>query len=95
MKKLKLDLAELSVESFTTSSSASGQGTVEGHSTFGGDSCDAQYTCGPQTCGPAYCGLDTFNPDCSGPTTGSLAGDSCDYVCQTIWTDSPHECPCY
>lgn len=95
MKKIKLDLAELSVESFTVFSSAPGGGTVNGHNnTYAGASCDPQVaSCGPQTCGDFYCAIDTLNPDCSGTTTGTVGADSCD-ECLTIWTDSPRECPC-
>lgn len=94
MKKIRLDLSKLAVESFTASSFLAGQGTVKGHATFGGYSCDAQEnTCGPQTCGDFYCAIDTENPDCSGTTTGTLRADSCD-ECLTVWTNSPRECPC-
>ena len=96
MKKIRLDPAALSVDSFTVPTTVSGRGTIRGRSnTFAGDSCDPQIgTCGPQTCGPAYCALDTFNPDCSGGTSGSIAGDSCD-ECLTVWTVSPQDCPCH
>jgi hypothetical protein len=94
MKKIRLDLSKLTVESFTASSSVPGRGTVEAHATFGGDSCDPQVnSCGPQTCGDFYCAIDTLNPDCSGTTGGTVHADSCD-ECLTIWTDSPRQCPC-
>jgi hypothetical protein len=94
MKKLRLDLAKLSVESFALSAPAPARGTVKGHGTFAGDTCGPEATCGPQTCGPAYCVLDTDNPQCSGGTGGSVMGDSCD-ECLSVYTDSPQQCPCF
>lgn len=92
MKKIRLDLAKLSVESFSVSSSVPGRGTVKGHLTEGGGTCDAQASCGPQTC-VYYCVIATENPLCSGATTGSVAADSCD-ECLSVWTYSPLQCPC-
>jgi len=96
MKKIRLDLATLSVESFTVPSSVPGRGTVKGYNTFAGYSCDPMVaSCGPQTCGDFHCAIATDNPDCSGATTGTLHADSCD-ECVTIDTFDTgfKDCPC-
>lgn len=92
MKKLKLQVEDLTVESFTTSDAAGLRGTVEAHNTFRGNTCQAVNTCGPQTCLPAYCVIETGDPfACSGgcdtpacppgsancPTAGELSCAGC------------------
>jgi len=72
MKKLKLQLDELAVESFTTLETASQRGTVEAHNTFRGNTCGPENTCGPQTCPPAYCVIETEFP-CGGDTLNCSA----------------------
>lgn len=62
MKKLKLQMEDLAVESFTTSARGELRGTVEAHNTYRGNTCGAEYTCGPQTCLPAYCVIETGDP---------------------------------
>jgi hypothetical protein len=87
MKKLKLDLDEMTVESFSTTPESGGKGTVQGYITNWSE------------CGGAYCSLGgcdtTFNPYCDtaavtceyGPTMNPLdvecidatmAGYTCD-----------------
>jgi hypothetical protein len=66
MKKLKLELDALNVESFVTHARVAHQGTVEAHATFRGNTCGAENTCGPQTCPPLYCAIETDNP-CTTP----------------------------
>lgn len=72
MKKLKLDLTELAVESFATASQDAPDGTVRAHDGSGADvSCD-ETTCGDSiayTCPPVggYClPQSTFAPSCGG-----------------------------
>ena len=74
MRKLKLDLEELAVESFPTDTVAQERGTVQGHGqTDGGttcwatcigdtcwDSCGAD--CGSYYCTPYSCGLTCYDP---------------------------------
>jgi hypothetical protein len=73
MKKLKLDTDALAVESFPTAQAGPPLGTVHGHGTLGGSTCDAANTCGPQTCGDFYCVIDTQAP-CGGGGTGGTGG---------------------
>jgi hypothetical protein len=70
MKKLKLQMEDLAVESFATASAAGPRGTVEAHNTFRGSTCGAENTCGPQTCPPMYCVIETAFP-CGGGTAGT------------------------
>jgi hypothetical protein len=84
MKKLKLQIEDLSVESFTTSDAAGPRGTVEAHNTYKGNTCQAVNTCGPQTCLPAYCVIETADPfACSGgcDTTACPPGSN---TCPTL-----------
>lgn len=82
MKKLKLQMEALAVESFTTSQAGPPRGTVEAHNTFRGNTCGAENSCGPQTCPPLYCSFgtdpmacgDTLNcPTPACPQTGACA----------------------
>jgi hypothetical protein len=74
MKKLKLQLDDLAVDSFTTSQAAGPRGTVEAHNTFRGNTCQAVNTCGPQTCLPAWCVIETADPiACGSAGCGSTA----------------------
>jgi hypothetical protein len=73
MKKLRLELEQLSVESFATAAAGIPQGTVEGYGTFRGNTCQAVNTCGPQTCGQLYCVIDTADPCGGGGTIGCPA----------------------
>lgn len=78
MKKLKLAMEELAVESFATSAESRGRGTVEAHNTFRGNTCGAENTCGPETCPPMYCVIGTDPINCGGtigcPTPGCPPG---------------------
>ncbi|HEX6749778.1 MAG TPA: hypothetical protein VF092_20975 [Longimicrobium sp.] len=70
MRKLKLDVGELAVESFTTAARLPETGTVRGYGTFRGSTCGPENTCGPQTCGQLICVFETGDPmDC--PATGT------------------------
>ena len=71
MKKLRLEIEELAVESFATAEREMRTGTVRAYITEFGGTCDPGVTCGPETCGGAYCILDTQNANlCGGPGTG-------------------------
>ena len=76
IKKLKLHLDDLAVDSFTTSHAAGQRGTVEAHNdTWFGRTCGAENTCGPQTCGELYCVIGTDPVNCAG--TGGLSCAGC------------------
>lgn len=80
MRKLRMDVEELAVESFDTASSESGEGTVFGHSYSGtrwAETCDENYTCAQRwTCGGgASCGYTCNNDDTCG------GEHSCDINC--------------
>jgi hypothetical protein len=83
MRKLKLELEELAVESFVTSSPPRPEGTVEAYGTFRGSTCDAVNTCGPHTCGDLYCVLETDSPDCGGGGTLNCGTANCTVGCAT------------
>lgn len=70
MRKLKLAMEDLAVESFTTSRAAGPRGTVEAHGTQLGQTCGPEATCGPQTCGQFVCVLETGDPFGCGNTAG-------------------------
>lgn len=107
MKKVKLNLDDLRVESFaTTPPASSGRGTVFGQATEP-QTCGAGATC-YQTC--TEVGVTCVNP-CTGNTCGASCGgtcfeDTCDtcpqVTCPTCGlfcgtagvTDCPHETPC-
>lgn len=75
MKKLRLDLDNLQVESFDTSARADGMGTVHGHFTLNMPRCDIDPAPGP----PLH---KTIGPGCTppGPTDQPTCGlDSCAY----------------
>lgn len=102
MKKLKLHLEELVVDSFAIDAEGSGRGTVQAHNTCADTcvelDCSGQCTgsCGTDP-GSAYCGTGTV----CGPTE-SHADFSCStggYGCQTMyeWTGCDWSCcfgPC-
>jgi hypothetical protein len=78
MKKLKLEVEELAVESFATDGGAAMSGTVEAYGTFGGNTCGPENSCGPQTCPPAMCVIDTDYPGCNGGgSVGCGTGTGC------------------
>lgn len=72
MRKLRLEIDELAVESFATVSGLGQAGTVDAFGTQFGNTCGAVRTCGPQTCGQLVCVLDTDG--CGGGTVGCTAG---------------------
>lgn len=85
MNKLKLDLDQLTVESFDTNASGiTRRGTVRGHS----DSCfltDCQFTCA-DTCNT--CGASCGGGCGSGYSCGGTCGGTCvDPSCNTCFTN--------
>ncbi|HEX6911890.1 MAG TPA: hypothetical protein VF142_15915 [Longimicrobium sp.] len=74
MKKLKLEMEDLAVESFTTSPVGGPRGTVEAHGTWIDHTCGAENTCGPQTCGEMYCVIGTDPIECGATGAASCAG---------------------
>ena len=79
MRKLKLQMDQLAVESFPTSEALVPRGTVEAHGTFIDNTCGAERTCGPQTCGDLICVIGTDPIDCP-VVSGGL---TCDQTCTT------------
>ncbi len=74
MKKLRLELDNLQVESFATDRGEGDRGTVEGHistrCTGGGMTCDAGNTCGDNaTCGQNATCYVSCNGSCPNPCT--------------------------
>ena len=87
MKKLRLEIEQLAVESFATAAATAPRGTVQAHGTQFDNTCGPENTCGPQTCLDAYCvRTETFDPclsagcpPCSGGggPTGQLSCVGC------------------
>ena len=89
MKKLSLQLDDLTVESFHVQDAPRERGTVMGHDTvrctntcdtLNNYTCDGQATCGGQTCGNLY--------TCQGDGCGGTGADQCpqteDASCQQV-----------
>jgi hypothetical protein len=77
MRKLKLEVQNLEIESFDTAPAASGNGTVEAYATagFGTDPC---YTCGDTTCiGTHLADVCTYGITCNCQTRPRLTEESC------------------
>jgi hypothetical protein len=74
MKKLRLVVEELAVESFATADRTAPQGTVRAHATEMGASCEFEPSCGPETCGNAYCIRQTDNVNLCGGGSGACGG---------------------
>lgn len=72
MKKLRLQIEQLAVESFVTAQAAGPRGTVRAHATEFGDTCDPAPSCGPETCGNADCIRQTDNLNLCGGGGGSV-----------------------
>jgi hypothetical protein len=72
MKKLNLDLAELSVESFETLAPEEPRGTVHAHASWHYQGCTPYEPCNPVS-GPDY----TVDYSCDDPT----CYNTCDYSC--------------
>ena len=76
MKKLKLQVEDLAVESFTTAAAPEPRGTVRAHATEFGQTCDPAPSCGPETCGGAFCIRHTDNIDICGGSVGCPPGSA-------------------
>jgi hypothetical protein len=91
MRKLNLNVQELSVESFETSRMAPEKGTVFGHATDAAGTCAGHYTCDgtcDQTCGVvASCEL--YNSYCG---TYVEVGCPNSYWMCTVGTDANGPC---
>lgn len=78
MKKLRLQLENLQIESFATGNGEADRGTVEGHvstlCTGGGRTCDAGNTCGANdTCGDNGTCYISCNGSCPAPCTNEFS----------------------
>ena len=97
MKKMKLDLDELTVDSFDTSSAGPRAGTVFGEQC----TCYTNCTCpGCPTCAQSCNGTcgDSCNGTCGDSCYGTCAGQySCDYTCDSCYytqcANSCYGCP--
>jgi len=79
MKKLKLNVDAVVVESFPTAGNAStGTGTVWGNN-LSNERCNSQWSCLPDTCIGVSCG----ESNCCGDTIGMgyTCPQTCDYGC--------------
>jgi len=77
MRKLKLDVQNLEIESFDTAPAPTEKGTVEAYATgfLGTDPC---YTCGDTTCIGTHNGdVCTYNLTCRCQAFPQITGDSC------------------
>ena len=76
MKKLRLEIDALAVESFATDETLEAAGTVRGHgpndTAPANYTCGAEGSCGPYTCGDLRCVIETDNYHC-GIGTGTAA----------------------
>lgn len=85
MKKLKLQIDELAIESFETAAVTANEGTVVGHATQGRNyTCDpAVGTCFGYTCYET-CGMETKGDTClytCDPAVGTCFGYTCAGAC--------------
>lgn len=93
MKKLKLAMEDLAVESFATSQGDGPRGTVEAHGTQLGQTCEAMRTCGPQTCGAFICVIETGDPlGCGGGGTLGCPTPACPPATSTCPTGGGFTC---
>jgi hypothetical protein len=75
MRKLKLEVDALAVETFETLSAMGEPGTVRAHGPSdtcpANNTCGANVTCGPQTCGIRACVIETDAYGCDGGTASA------------------------
>ena len=87
MKKLKLNLDDLKVESFLTSSKTNGKGTIHGNVTGGHEDCHTEF--GYPTCDEAW----TCARTCEGTCEGNTCTPTCPNTCEGYTCDNPFICP--
>jgi hypothetical protein len=92
MRKMRLDVESLAVESFAPAEQAPGRGTVRGHVSLYWEDCDVSDTCpGNYPCDPTQqscagtCGT-TCAPGCGG---GGGGGGSLPMPCSSTCYDQP------
>ncbi|HYR09771.1 MAG TPA: hypothetical protein VEQ60_18490 [Longimicrobium sp.] len=102
MKKMKLELEQLAVDSFDTSAAPERRGTVYGrqvtdftHCTCPGHpSCDGYDTCQGPTC-DAFCTYTQGDPSCDITCHGRFTCEpSCDYTCPGYGATCEYTCGC-
>jgi hypothetical protein len=100
MKKFRLELDDLRIDSFSTTPAQTPKGTVFGEQCTcytnctcpGCPTCDASCngTCGASCNGTCNCPGDTADYSCGGTCDGSCGGGySCDYTCEGYVTYGP------
>jgi len=78
MKKLRLEIDELEVESFDAGAAGETKGTVRGHITYLNCNTAPDQTCGNfLTCAYPHCETETWAQDC----TDRYTCGTCDYTC--------------
>ena len=93
MRKLRLDLDELQVESFATQAGAGASGTVAGHADLIGAGNEIDVTVKPVTNDAVACMESWINTcvtaklsECPGETCNQVTcGASCQVTCETCW----------
>ena len=95
MRKLRLELEELSVESFGTGPEPGRRGTVEGHATA---RCNTNVSCNGTcalACGSYYCvptdNGGTCNWECTPNTGGTSCNQPCVYTCDGAASCNPND----
>jgi hypothetical protein len=75
MRKLKLEIETLAVETFEPQAPQDGHGTVRAHGLTNtcprNNTCGAVFTCGAQTCGDLYCVIETDAFGCDDGTASA------------------------
>lgn len=89
MGKIRLNLDDIVVESFETTSHEYGRSTVQAQ-THGGQTCGAEHTCGGGACNSYHCNTFDEGATCAAACTSEQA--SCDGLCGTE-TCIPLNCP--
>ena len=96
MKKFRLQLDDLQIDSFTTTPVRAQKGTAFGEQCTcytnctcpGCPTCDASCngTCDASCNGTCNCPPDTADYSCGGTCEASCGGNTCDYTCQGFYT---------
>lgn len=80
MKKLTLDVDQLSVQSFETQAAQTPRGTVQAHASEPWRTCESGNVSYPGTCEPVTCVADTCNPEPTGDCPPGTWRPSCEYT---------------